>query len=427
MNILLLGSGGREHALALGITQSSRCTKLFIAPGNPGMSSLGICVSEVSPNDFPAIEALVLREEINLVVVGTEEPLVNGIVDYFRSSENLHDVLIVGPDARGAKLEGSKDFSKAFMQRHGIPTADYQSFRQDELKEALAFLQRLSPPYVLKADGLAAGKGVVIVDTLSDAERELSEMLAGRFGKASSCVVIEKFLKGIECSVFVVTDGKDYRILPVAKDYKRIGEGDKGLNTGGMGSVSPVPFADEVFMNKVEERIVKPTVQGILSEGIDYRGFIFIGLINVEGEPYVIEYNCRMGDPETQSVVMRVESDLVELLERTAKGEIGDYILQESKQVIASVVLVSKGYPEDYHKGFEITLPKKLEPNTYLFHAGTTLNEQGILSTNGGRVMAVSCYGNTILEALEACYKQIETIHYEGKTYRRDIGRDLID
>lgn len=425
MNILLLGSGGREHALAWRIAQSKQCDKLLIAPGNPGMQALGTCLPDLKVNDFAAIEALIRREQIQLLVVGPEDPLVGGIVDHLRSTEDLRHLPIVGPDASGARLEGSKDFSKAFMQRHGIPTAAYRSFRQDELSEALAFLKTLQAPYVLKADGLAAGKGVIIAETLDEAERELSEMLAGRFGSASACVVIEEFLSGIECSVFVASDGQDYRILPVAKDYKRIGEGDTGLNTGGMGSVSPVSFADEAFMYKVEERIVRPTLSGLKAEGIDYRGFIFAGLMSVAGEPYVIEYNCRMGDPETESVMLRLSGDFVELLMRMATASLGDYKLCIDPRAAATVVLVSQGYPGDYPKGLEIKLPEVVDHEQIIFHAGTAL-DHGTLRTNGGRVLTASCYGTDIAQALERCYALADAIAFEGKTLRRDIGADLL-
>lgn len=425
MNILLLGAGGREHALAWRIRQSEQCKQLFIAPGNPGMQDLGQCYPDTKANDFESIASIVRHESIDLLVVGPEDPLVGGIVDYFRATEDLCDLPIVGPDASGARLEGSKDFSKAFMQRHGIPTAAYRSFRRDELEEACAFLRTLTAPYVLKADGLAAGKGVIIASELSEAETELRDMLDGRFGEASECVVIEQFLRGIECSVFVASDGTDYRVLPVAKDYKRIGEGDTGLNTGGMGSVSPVAFADDAFMAKVDERIIKPTMAGLKAEGIDYRGFIFIGLMNVEGEPYVIEYNCRMGDPETESVMLRIESDFVELLHRMAKAELGDYQLVEDKRSAATVVMVSRGYPEAYTKGYEISLPKHIDSGSMLFHAGTSLGE-GRLLTNGGRVLTASCYGSTPEEALDHAYRLVDAVSYEGKTYRRDIGQDLL-
>lgn len=426
MNILLLGSGGREHALAWRIAQSAQCGQLFIAPGNPGMTELGTCLPEIKVNDFSAIEALVRREQIELLVVGPEDPLVNGIVDHFRATGDFKELPIVGPDASGARLEGSKDFSKAFMQRHNIPTAAYRSFRVGQTDEAIAFLHTLRAPYVLKADGLAAGKGVIIAETLAEAESELREMLAGRFGAASACVVIEEFLSGIECSVFVASDGKDYRILPVAKDYKRIGEGDTGLNTGGMGSVSPVVFADDTFMAKVEERVVSRTLAGLRAEGIDYRGFIFVGLMNVAGEPYVIEYNCRMGDPETESVMLRLSGDFVELLMRMAKASLGDYQIQIDPRAATTVVLVSRGYPGSYEKGFEITLPE-LSNECLIFHAGTVTSAEGKLVTNGGRVLTASCYGDNIEQALERCYALADEISFEGKTLRRDIGADLLE
>lgn len=425
MNILLLGSGGREHALAWRISRSAQCDKLFVAPGNPGMASIATCLPEVGVNDFSAIAEVVRREQIALLVVGPEDPLVNGVVDYFRTTPDLATLPIVGPDASGARLEGSKDFSKAFMQRYAIPTASYQSFGQGDLEAADAYLESLSAPYVLKADGLAAGKGVVIAESLEEAKSELREMLGGRFGEASACVVIEEYLSGIECSVFVASDGKDYRILPVAKDYKRIGEGDTGLNTGGMGSVSPVCFADEVFMAKVEERIVRPTLSGLQAEGIDYRGFIFVGLMNVAGEPYVIEYNCRLGDPETESVMLRIESDFVELLLRMAEARLGDYELRIDPRSAATVVMVSKGYPGDYPKGYAIELPVDLDADSVLFHAGTKAFGEAIV-TNGGRVLTASCYGKTPSEALEACYRLVDRVSYEGKTFRRDIGQDLL-
>lgn len=424
MNILLLGSGGREHALAYRIAKSPSLGKLFIAPGNPGMASLGTCV-DVSATDFDAVASLVRREQIDLLVVGPEDPLARGIVDYFRKTSDLSHLLIVGPDAAGARLESSKDFSKAFMQRYGIKTAAYRSFRQGELEEAYAFLETLNAPYVLKADGLVAGKGVIIAATLQEAKAELAEMLAGRFGEASACVVIEEYLHGIECSVFVATDGKGYRLLPVAKDYKRIGEGDIGLNTGGMGSVSPVCFADNVFMQRVEERIVRPTLEGLIAEGIDYRGFIFVGLMNVDGEPYVIEYNCRMGDPETESVMLRVESDFVDLLARIARGDLGHYDLSVDQRAVATVVLVSGGYPGEYQRGFTIALPDSIDEGRVIFHAGTK-SLDGKLVTSGGRVLTASCYGATVQEALANCYQLAEQIAFEGKYYRRDIGQDLL-
>lgn len=425
MNILLLGSGGREHALAWRIAQSPNCTQLFIAPGNPGMVSLGTCLPELSPKDFPAIVEFIRKERIELLVVGPEEPLVLGLVDYVLEQEDLAELPIVGPDAAGARLEGSKDYSKAFMQRHGIPTAAYRSFRADEIEAARAFLRELNAPYVLKADGLAAGKGVIIAQTLEEAEQELGEMLSGRFGKASSCVVIEEYLHGIECSIFIATDGQDWRILPVAKDYKRIGEGETGLNTGGMGSVSPVLFADEAFMARVEEEVVRPTIAGLMVEGIDYRGFIFAGLMNVDGAPYVIEYNCRMGDPETQSVMLRIQSDFVELLLRIGNGALGDYELKIDPRTVTTVVLASEGYPRSYTTGQAITLPD-LPEGAMIFHAGTK-SEGGMLLTNGGRVLTATCYGDTLEEAMERSNHLAKSIRFQGKNFRRDIGRDLLE
>lgn len=426
MNILLLGSGGREHALAWRIARSPRLSQLFIAPGNPGMSLYGTCMPRIGVTDFAAIAALIRREHIELLVVGPEVPLVEGIVDYLHGEAGLTDLLIVGPDAKGAQLEGSKDFSKAFMQRYGIPTAAYRTFDKSTLSEAIDYLKILQPPYVLKADGLAAGKGVIISESLEEAERELRGLLSGRFGSASTRVVIEEYLHGIECSVFIATDGSDWRVLPIAKDYKRIGEGDTGLNTGGMGSVSPVVFADEAFMQRVEERIIRPTIEGLRAEGIDYRGFIFAGLMNVGGDPYVIEYNCRMGDPETESVMLRIDSDFVELLERMARGHLGDYHLEESSQYAATVVLVSEGYPESYAKGIPISYPHAPTFDSLLFHAGTSCDDSGHLVTSGGRVLTASCLGSTLAEALERCYKLADRVQYTGKTLRRDIGQDLL-
>lgn len=424
MNILLLGSGGREHALAWKIAQSPLTNKLFVAPGNGGTEDVAINIPEVDVNDFAAVAEVVQRESIDLLVVGPEEPLVRGIVDYFRNHDTLHDLLIVGPDAKGARLEGSKDFSKFFMKRHGIPTAAYQTFTADQTDAGKAFIDTMQAPYVLKADGLAAGKGVIIAPTAEEAKRELAEMLGGKFGAASRHVVIEEFLDGIECSVFVATDGKDYRILPVAKDYKRIGDGDTGLNTGGMGSVSPVPFADEAFMRKVEERIIRPTISGLIAEGIDYRGFIFVGLMNVGGDPYVVEYNCRMGDPETEVVMLRIGSDFVELIRRMAAGCIGDYQMQEDRRCAASVMLVSRGYPGSYEKGMEMDIP--IPPaDTILFHAGTVARD-GKVYTDGGRVMAVSSYGSTPEAALQRCYIHAQQVLFDGKNYRHDIGRDML-
>lgn len=426
MNILLLGSGGREHALAWRIARSPRLSQLFIAPGNPGMSLYGTCMPRIGVTDFAAIAALIRREHIELLVVGPEVPLVEGIVDYLHGEAGLTDLLIVGPDAKGAQLEGSKDFSKAFMQRYGIPTAAYRTFDKSALSEAIDYLKTLQPPYVLKADGLAAGKGVIISESLEEAERELRGLLSGRFGSASTRVVIEEYLHGIECSVFIATDGSDWRVLPVAKDYKRIGEGDTGLNTGGMGSVSPVVFADEAFMQRVEERVIRPTIEGLRAEGIDYRGFIFAGLMNVGGDPYVIEYNCRMGDPETESVMLRIDSDFVDLLERMARGHLGDYHLEESSQYAATVVLVSEGYPESYAKGIPISYPHAPTFDSRLFHAGTSRDDSGHLVTSGGRVLTASCLGSTLEEALERCYKLADRVQYTGKTLRRDIGQDLL-
>ncbi|SJM20645.1 phosphoribosylamine--glycine ligase [Porphyromonas gingivalis] len=424
MNILLLGSGGREHALAWKIAQSPLTNKLFVVPGNGGTEDVAINIPEVDVNDFAAVAEVVQRESIDLLVVGPEEPLVRGIVDYFRNHDTLHDLLIVGPDAKGARLEGSKDFSKSFMKRHGIPTAAYQTFTADQTDAGKAFIDTMQAPYVLKADGLAAGKGVIIAPTAEEAKRELAEMLGGKFGAASRHVVIEEFLDGIECSVFVATDGKDYRILPVAKDYKRIGDGDTGLNTGGMGSVSPVPFADEAFMRKVEERIIRPTISGLIAEGIDYRGFIFVGLMNVGGDPYVVEYNCRMGDPETEVVMLRIGSDFVELIRRMAAGCIGDYQMQEDRRCAASVMLVSRGYPGSYEKGMEMDIP--IPPaDTILFHAGTVARD-GKVYTDGGRVMAVSSYGSTPEAALQRCYIHAQQVLFDGKNYRHDIGRDML-
>ena len=426
MNILLLGSGGREHALAWRIARSPRLTELFIAPGNPGMANYGRCFPEVSVQDFEAIAALVRQYKIDLVVVGPEVPLVGGIVDFLHRQPQLEQLLIVGPDAAGARLEGSKEFSKAFMERHGIPTAAYRSFDSGSYAAAIDYLRSLQPPYVLKANGLAAGKGVIISSSLEEAQRELQMLLSGRFGEASSRVVIEEYLTGIECSVFVATDGKDWRLLPVAKDYKRIGEGDTGPNTGGMGSVSPVAFADAAFMQRVEERVIRPTIAGLQAEGIDYRGFIFIGLMNVGGEPYVIAYNCRMGDPETESVMLRIDSDFVDLLERMARGELGDYRLEESAKYAATVVMVAPGYPEAYPKGMRISYPHEPTFDSALFHAGTSRDSSGHLVSSGGRVLTASCLGSTLEEALAACYRLVGQVNYEGKTLRRDIGQDLL-
>ncbi len=423
MTILLLGSGGRESALAWKISQSSQCEQLFIAPGNGGTGAYGTNVN-LKPTDFPAIEAFCREQGVEIIVVGNEDPLVAGIRDYF--IEKMPKMLLVGPGADGAALEGSKDFAKQFMQRHGIPTAAYRSFTAETAEEGCKFLETLKAPYVLKADGLAAGKGVLIIDDLKEAQDSLREMLGGMFGNASATVVIEEFLKGIECSVFVLTDGSgNYRILPVAKDYKRIGEGDTGLNTGGMGAVSPVPFADKIFMEKVEERIVKPTVNGLIQDGIDYRGFIFLGLINVDNEPMVIEYNVRMGDPETEAVMPRVVSDLLPLLIATAKGDLGDLELKEDPRTAVTVMAVSGGYPGSYPKGKIITGTENCG-ESLLFHAGTTIDAEGRLVTSGGRVIAATSYGSDISEAAAKSFKAIESLDFDGKYFRRDIAKDLI-
>lgn len=422
MNILLLGSGGRESALAWKMSQSPLTDKLFIAPGNGGTDAYGENVG-LSPLDFPGIEKFVAENHVELLVVGNEDPLVAGVTDYFRA--NNPALLVVGPEKAGAMLEGSKDFAKQFMVDNNIPTARYRSFTLETLEEGYRFLEALNPPYVLKADGLAAGKGVLILDTLDEARHELKEMLSGMFGASSATVVIEEFLKGIECSVFVLTDGHGgYRILPVAKDYKRIGEGDTGLNTGGMGAVSPVPFADAAFMAKVEERIVRPTVDGLLRRGIDYRGFIFLGLINVGGEPMVIEYNVRMGDPETEVVMLRIASDLVPLLVASAKGDLGELPLAIDPRTAVTVMLVSGGYPGSYPKGKVITGTETVT-ESILFHAGTA-RKDGELVTSGGRVIAASSYGEDIPSALERSFRSALAVGFEGKYFRRDIGRDLL-
>ena len=423
MNVLVLGSGGREHAISWKISKSSLCEKLFIAPGNAGTAQVGQNLA-IDVCDFEAIKTVVIENDIEMVVVGPEAPLVKGIYDEFKNDIALNEVCVIGPSKAGAMLEGSKDYSKEFMQRYNIPTAAYQSFTKDTIEDGYRFLESLKSPFVLKADGLAAGKGVLIIDNLEEAKSELKAMLAdAKFGEASSKVVIEEFLDGIELSVFVLTDGKNYKILPSAKDYKRIGEGDKGLNTGGMGAISPVPFADRFFMEKVENQIIKPTLQGLNAENIDYQGFIFIGLMNVSGDPYVIEYNVRMGDPETEVVIPRIKSDLLNLFSGIANGTFGEKDFYVDEDVAVTVMLVSGGYPESYQKGKAISGLSAVE-NSMVFHAGTSINDETLV-TSGGRVMAITSFGRTMEAALEKSFQNAHKIEYDGKYFRKDIGFDL--
>ena len=423
MNILILGSGGREHAFALKLSESKKINKLFVAPGNAGTSQVAINLA-INPTDFEAVKKTVLENTIDMVVVGPEAPLVAGVHDFFLADNELKNIPVIGPKKDGALLEGSKDFSKQFMQKHGVPTAKYQSFTKENLAAGKEFLTTLAPPYVLKADGLAGGKGVLILNSLEEAQQELEEMVSNeKFGEASSTVVIEEFLKGIELSVFVLTDGKNYKILPSAKDYKRIGEGDTGLNTGGMGAISPVPFADDAFLNKVEELVVKPTINGLQKDGIDYRGFIFIGLMNDNGNPSVVEYNVRMGDPETEVVLPRITSDLLELFEGVANQNLNEKTFEVTDKTATTVMLVAGGYPEAYEKGKEITGTTKVS-DSIVYHAGT-IEKEGKVVTNGGRVIAVTSFGDTINEALAKSYKSIDKISFDKINYRKDIGFDL--
>ena len=424
MNILILGSGGREHAFALKLSESSKVKQLFVAPGNAGTNKIATNIN-VDLSDFDAVKKIVLENNIKMVVVGPEVPLVDGVHDFFLADIDLKNIPVIGPKKDGALLEGSKDFSKQFMQKHGVPTARYQSFTKENLEAGFTFLETLDPPYVLKADGLAAGKGVLILNSLEEAKVELQDMVSNeKFGKASATVVIEEFLKGIELSVFVLTDGKSYKILPSAKDYKRIGEGDVGLNTGGMGAISPVPFADEAFLNKVEELVVKPTIAGLQKDGIDYRGFIFIGLMNNKGNPSVVEYNVRMGDPETEAVLPRITSDLFDLFEGVAHQNLHEKSFTVTDKTATTIMLVSGGYPEAYEKNKEITGFEHID-ESIVYHAGTNTLD-GKIVTNGGRVMAVTSFGNTIEEALEKTYRSIDKIHFDQMNYRKDIGFDLV-
>jgi len=423
MNVLIVGSGGREHAFAWKLKQSSKINRLFVAPGNAGTATIAQNVS-IAVNDFKALGDFSVQNSIDYIIVGPEVPLVEGIVDYFTTHQQLSHIHVIGPDKRGAALEGSKDFSKAFMEKYGIPTGKALTISSDNLDEGLAYLETKPSPYVLKADGLAAGKGVVITESVEEAKGNLQEMLAGKFGEASKSVLIEEHLSGIELSVFVLTDGKDYLILPEAKDYKRIGEGDTGLNTGGMGAVSPVPFAQGDFLNRVEKEVVKPTIHGLQEEGITYKGFIFIGLMNVNGAPYVIEYNVRMGDPETEVVLPRLDSDLMDLMEATAKGTLGNKKLVIKSETATTVMLVSGGYPGNYPKGKVMQGFEQVE-DALLFHAGTAQNENGEVVTSGGRVISVTAYGNNMQEALNKAYQEARKIHFEGRYFRKDIGFDL--